>query len=150
MTNKKIIETIQTYVSVSQIRQPEEKRKFWDQDEIQPILVPEEATTPLAGWAEIEAYWAQSKSIIATLNSTSSNHRVRTINPELAVTTYSMHWVAAMNEKTRYNGRTLAADVRVTALLRLRQGEWRFFHLMEGPVDLMTMAQQYASYDKPE
>jgi hypothetical protein len=38
----------------------------------------------------------------------------------------------------------IAADVRVTALLRHKPAGWRFFHLMEGPVDLLTMARLVA------
>jgi hypothetical protein len=145
MQKKTIIKTIKNYISISQVKEPECKKKFWDQNEKTPILVPEESVKPLIGWVEIEAYWANSINIMATLNSTTSNYRVREINSELTLTTYNMRWVATMRKETRYNGKTLAADVRVTALLRLRAGEWKFFHLMEGPIDLMTMTRQYYS-----
>jgi hypothetical protein len=56
------------------------------------------------------------------------------------VATYDMRWIATLAGPADMPRKPIAADVRVTALLRLKPDGWRLFHLMEGPVDLPTMA----------
>jgi hypothetical protein len=51
-----------------------------------------------------------------------------------------MRWVATLAGPTNVPRKPIAADVRVTALLRRKPEGWRFFHLMEGPVDLLAMS----------
>ena len=77
---------------------------------------------------------------MASLESRSRNHQCRLVAPDIALVTYEMRWIATLTGKTK----PIAADVRVTALLRRKPEGWRFFHLMEGPVDLMAMARAAA------
>lgn len=131
---------IATYVSYSEGMNFEGKRALWDQDDPVPLLMPEEAHAPLIGWAAINAYWSKSRVIMETLKSRTANVRARLIAPDVALATYDMRWVATLAGPPEIKRKPIAADVRVTALLRQTPNGWRFFHLMEGPVDLQTMA----------
>ncbi|MDX2142652.1 MAG: nuclear transport factor 2 family protein [Rhodospirillaceae bacterium] len=131
---------IERYVSCSEGMNFAGKRALWDADDPAPLLMPEEAHAPLIGWAAIDAYWSKSRKIMESLKSRTANIRARRIAPDIAVATYDMRWIAVMAGPTDAPRRPISADVRVTALLRQKPEGWRLFHLMEGPVDLATMA----------
>lgn len=130
---------IKRYVSYSENMNFAGKKALWDTDDPSPLLMPEEAHTPLIGWDAIEAYWSKSRVIMETLKSQTANHVVREIDDGLALATYDMRWIATMVGQKDVPRKPISADVRVTALLRQKPEGWRFFHLMEGPVDLMAM-----------
>lgn len=135
---------IAQYVSYSEGMNFAAKRTLWDHDDPQPLLMPEEAHAPLVGWPAINAYWAKSRVVMESLKSRTANHRARLVAPEIALATYDMRWIATMAGPSGIVRKPIAADVRVTALLRKKTEGWRFFHLMEGPVDLQTMARMAA------
>ncbi len=137
---QEIAALIEHYVGYSEGMNFEGKRSLWDQDDPSPLLMPEEESHPLIGWAAINAYWSQSRVIMESLKSRSANHYVRLIAPGIALATYDMRWVATLAGPASVKRKPIAADVRVTALLRQKPEGWRFFHLMEGPVDLRAMA----------
>jgi ketosteroid isomerase-like protein len=131
---------IERYVSYSEGMNFAAKRALWDTADPAPLLMPEEAPAALIGWPAIEAYWSQSRTVMASLKSRSANHRARLIAPDIALATYDLRWVATLAGPSAAPRQPIAADVRVTALLRRKPEGWRFFHLMEGPVDLLAMA----------
>jgi hypothetical protein len=135
-----LTELISRYVSYSEGMNFAAKRALWDADDPAPLLMPEEAHEPLIGWAAIDAYWSKSRAVMESLKSRSANHRARLIAPDLALMTYDMRWVATLVGPANVPRKPIAADVRVTALLRRKHQGWRLFHLMEGPVDLLGMA----------
>ncbi|MBL8628400.1 MAG: nuclear transport factor 2 family protein [Rhodospirillaceae bacterium] len=135
-----LADLIATYVSYSEGMNFAGKRALWDQDDPSPLLMPEEAPRPLIGWSAIEAYWSKSRVVMESLKSRSANVRARLIAPDIALATYDMRWVATLAGPAEVKRKPIAADVRVTAMLRKKPEGWRLFHLMEGPVDLLTMA----------
>lgn len=134
-----ISDLITRYVSYSETMDFAGKKALWDSEDLTPLLMPEEAHAPLIGWDAIEAYWSKSRVIMKTLKSQTANHKVREIDKDLVLATYDMRWVATMAGPKGLPRPPISADVRVTALLRHKPEGWRFFHLMEGPVDLMAM-----------
>jgi hypothetical protein len=137
-----ITDLIIRYVGYSETMNFAGKKALWDADDPSPLLMPEEARTALIGWNAIEAYWSKSRTIMDSLQSRSANHRVRQIDEDLALATYDMRWIATLSGPKEISRKPISADVRVTALLRKKSEGWRFFHLMEGPVDLIAMARQ--------
>ncbi len=133
---------ITLYVGYSESMDFAGKKALWDADDPAPLLMPEEAHDPLVGWDAIDAYWSKSRVVMEKLKSRTANHFVREIDEGLALATYDMRWVATMAEPKDVPSKPIAADVRVTALLRKKPEGWRFFHLMEGPIDLMAMARE--------
>lgn len=131
-----LVPLIERYISYSEGMNFEGKRALWDRDEPAPLLMPEEAAAPLVGWAAIDAYWSKSRVVMTSLKSRSANHRCRLLAAEIALVTYDLRWVATLAGPPRP---AIAADVRVTALLRKKPEGWRYFHLMEGPIDLAGM-----------
>lgn len=137
-----IAQLIKTYVGFSETMDFTGKKALWDKDDPLPLLMPEEAHAPLVGWAAIDAYWSQSRVVMESLKSRSANHQAREIDTGVVLATYDMRWVATLAGPKQVPRKPISADVRVTALLRCKPEGWRFFHLMEGPVDLMTMSRQ--------
>jgi ketosteroid isomerase-like protein len=129
------------YVAYSETMNFDGKRALWDHDEPHPLLMPEEAAEALVGWDAINAYWSKSRVIMESLKSRSANVQARLIADDIALATYDMRWVATLAGPAGVQRKPIAADVRVTALLRRKADGWRFSHVMEGPVDLLTMAQ---------
>jgi len=130
---------IKEYVAYSETMDFAGKKALWDSDDPAPLLMPEEAPTPLIGWSAINLYWSQSRVIMKSLKSQTANHTVRQIDRDLVLATYDMRWIATLAGPKDVSRKPISADVRVTALLRQKPEGWRFFHLMEGPIDLMAM-----------
>ena len=145
-----LIALVERYVGYSEGMDFEGKRALWDVDDPAPLLMPEEAHEPLIGWPAINAYWSKSRVIMESLKSRTANHRVRQVAPDIALVTYDMRWVATLAGPANVARKPIAADVRVTALLRRKPEGWRFFHLMDGPVDLLSMARLAAERDVSE
>ncbi|MDG2242405.1 MAG: hypothetical protein P8L66_02815 [Rhodospirillaceae bacterium] len=137
-----ITDLITRYVGYSESMDFGGKKALWDADDPAPLLMPEEAHAPLVGWDAIDAYWSKSRVVMHTLKSRTANHRVREIDEGLVLANYDMRWVATMAGPKNVPSRPIAADVRVTTLLRKKPEGWRFFHLMEGPIDLLAMARE--------
>lgn len=136
---EQITKLIREYVAYSETMDFASKRQLWDTDDPTPLLMPEEALAPLIGWAAIDAYWSKSRVLMDSLKSQTANHTVREIGVDLVLATYDMRWIATLAGPDTMPSKPISADVRVTALLRKKPEGWRFFHLMEGPVDLMAM-----------
>ncbi len=134
-----IVDLVERYVACSETMDFDGKKRLWDLDDPMPLLMPEEAHTPLVGWEAIEAYWSKSRVIMESLKSQSANHTARKIDSDITLATYDMRWIATLAGPKEIPRKPISADVRVTALLRQKPEGWRFFHLMEGPVDLMAM-----------
>jgi len=137
-----ITDLITRYVGYSESMDFSGKKALWDEDDPAPLLMPEEAHAPLIGWDAIDAYCSKSRVIMESLKSQTANHCVREIDDGLALATYDMRWIATMAGPKDVPRKPIAADVRVTALLRKKPDGWRFFHLMEGPIDLMAMVRE--------
>lgn len=134
-----LVPLIERYISYSESMNFEGKRALWDRDDPAPLLMPEEAAEPLVGWAAIDAYWSKSRVVMTSLKSRSANHRCRLLAPDIALATYDLRWVATLASPPGVVRKPIAADVLVTALLRKRPDGWRYFHLMEGPIELAGM-----------
>ena len=138
-------DTVLAYVACSEGFNFASRKALWDADEETPILCPEEAPEPLIGWDALDGYWSLSRQTIASLVSKATNIRVRLLSDTLALATYNNRWIATMASSGDAPEKPISADVRMTAVLRKTDAGWRYIHLMEGPVDLMTMARQSAS-----
>ena len=135
-----LVPLIEHYVSYSEGMNFAGKRALWDRDDPAPLLMPEEAPQPLIGWPAIDAYWAKSRVVMTSLKSRTANHVCRLLAADIALVTYDMRWVATLASAPGVSRPPIAADVRVTALLRRKPEGWRYFHLMEGPIDLAGMS----------
>jgi hypothetical protein len=81
-------------------------------------------------WDSIEAYWAATRAATRNIRLESWNLRTRLIAPDLATAIYDMRWIG---EFAGYAG-PIGGDTRVTAILRRRDGAWRFIHYVEAPL----------------
>lgn len=126
---------IEQYVGYSATMDFAGKRAMWDRDDPQVLLMPEENKEPLIGWEAINPYWKDWSNVMEYIRSQSANHLARHLTPDLAVCHYDMRWVA----KLRRAAKPVSADVRVTSLWRKKPEGWRLFHLMESPIDGLTL-----------
>jgi hypothetical protein len=137
-----IIAVIQRYVGCAATMDFAGRKALWDADEPEPVLCPEEAGEPLIGWQAMDAYWARSRVVMADLKAKASRFCITLLADNLALATYDNRWIAHMAGSS--GEPPIAADVRMNALLRKKPEGWRYFQLVEGPVDLMTMSRQAA------
>ncbi len=143
-----VIQTILEYVGCARTMDFKRRKALWDADEPLPILCPEESPHPLVGWDAMDEYWAGSRASMADLKAQASNFNVILLAPDLALATYDNRWIATMAGP--HPAPPIAADVRMNALLRRKPEGWRYFQLVEGPVDLMTMSRQAAQRSAAE
>jgi len=120
------------------------RKELWDQSEKLPILCPEESPQPLVGWDALDKYWSRSRETMDSLKTKASNIRIRILGQGLALATYQSRWIAKLANAGHLPEKPISADVRMTAILRKTDDGWRYIHLVEGPVGLMTMARQAA------
>ena len=137
-----IVATIEEYVGCAATMDFAKRKSLWDPDEPMPILCPEESREPLIGWESLDGYWARSKVVMADLKAQARNFNIVLLAEDIALATYENRWIATMAGPAAEA--PIAADVRMNALLRKTPAGWRYFQLVEGPVDLMTMSRQAA------
>lgn len=137
-----VVATIRQYAAYAETMDFAARKALWDHDEALPILCPEEATEPLIGWEALDAYWSKSRVSMADLKAMVTNFTITLLADDIALATYDNRWIAHMAGPTEEP--PISADVRMNALLRKKPEGWRYFQLVEGPVDLMTMARQAA------
>jgi ketosteroid isomerase-like protein len=111
-------------------REFEATRRLWDPDEPQPVYLAEEIDDFRRGWAEIEAYWADTRAALPHLGVRHRDVRAHAIAPDLAIATCHMHWDAVIAGQER----PLGGDVRVTATFRRRADGWKLIHYVEAPL----------------
>jgi len=137
-----VVATIRQYVACAETMDFAARKALWDHDEPLPILCPEEATEPLIGWQALDAYWSRSRVTMADLKAMATHFTITLLADDVALATYDNRWIAHMAGPTEEPA--ISADVRMHALLRKKPEGWRYFQLVEGPVDLMTMSRQAA------
>ena len=133
---------IQEYVGCAASMDFARRKQLWDAEEAEPILCPEEAAEPLIGWQAMDGYWSKSRVVMADLQAKATNISITLLADDVAWATYDNRWIATMAGPAAEA--PIAADVRMNALLRRTGRGWRYIQLVEGPVDLMTMARQAA------
>ncbi len=126
------------YVAASAGMRFEAKRALWDLDESSPVLQPEEIPQALIGWPAIDDYWAGTRGSLSELHSRYRELVHWRLAPDLAVASYSLRWRATLRDSAISS--PLAADTRVTLLLRRRPPGWRIFHHVESALSLRTVA----------
>ncbi len=141
MTEHPALETVRRYVSCAQDMDFAGRKALWDRDEALPILCPEECDEPLIGWDALDTYWSRSRASMSELRAKAVNFRVNVLADDIVLVTYDSRWIASM---AGMDEPAISADVRMNALLRKKPEGWRYFQLVEGPVDLMTMSRQAA------
>jgi len=141
-TKEDILDTVQRYVACAETMDFAGRKALWDADEPLPIICPEESAEPLIGWQELDAYWSHSRVVMSDLRAQASNLKVHLLSDDIAWVVYDNRWIAYMAAPA--NEPPISADVRMNALMRKTSSGWRYFQLVEGPVDLMTMAYQAA------
>ncbi|MEM1261994.1 MAG: hypothetical protein AAGH76_06340 [Pseudomonadota bacterium] len=110
---------------------PTELRSLWDPAEDAPFYIAEEIAEPIYDWPTLEQYWADAEQILIKFSIRTRDLRCKEVAPGLAVLNFVMHWNGVLRG-LEHN--PLGLDVRVSALARDVQGEWRFCHYIESPL----------------
>jgi hypothetical protein len=130
-----LIALVRAYIALSAGQRYREKRAFWDAEEPQPLLSPEESSAPHIGWPAIEAYWARSRGSIESLHTECRDIEPLLLAPRLALVTFTQRWRGTLRGEGPLGGMPLAATVRVSMGLRKRAQDWRIFMSVESHVD---------------
>lgn len=129
---------VRDYIALSKGMQFEAKRGFWDADEPQPVLAPEEAATPFVGWPAIERYWGASRGAMKDLATDCFDVHVNLLSNDLALAVFRQRWAATMAGPGYLAGAPLASTVRATFVLRRSESTWKICASVEAHVDGVT------------
>lgn len=105
---------------------------MWDEEEPEPIYIAEERE-PLIGWDAIKGYWQGADPETSDHLITFRDVIAREIAPGVAHAFWHMNWNAYFANEMLYQ-KPIGGPVRVTALLRKKDGNWKFFHWIEAPL----------------
>lgn len=123
------------YVALSEGMRFAEKRAFWDEEEPNPVLKPEEVGAPLVGWAAIDGYWRDTRSALASLKTDCWDFTLNPLSEDVVLALFKQRWVARMNGPVYLSAAPIASTVRVTMGLRRRDAGWKIFLAVESHVD---------------
>ena len=116
-------------------------RRMWDAEEAEPIYVAEECD-PLIGWEALARYWHIDNPGASDHLIKYSELRVRLIAPETAHAFFRLRWNVFIHGNPLYP-RPIGNEVRVSAFLRRRDEDWRFFHWIESPLASMIQMKRF-------
>jgi hypothetical protein len=133
-----LVALVRAYIALSKGQRYEEKRAFWDAEEPQPLLSPEESNAPHIGWPAIETYWSHARGSMASLETECWDIEPLLLSPGFALVTFKQRWTAVMSGQGPLTGVPIAATVRVSMAFRKRDGRWRIFMSVESHVDGAT------------
>ena len=104
---------------------------LWDQEEPDLYYVAEEVDTPLYKFEDISAYWNQTSKYLEWVKIHLSNKRFKLLSDTLLVVTFEMHVDVSVRVLEQQSSTPVGADVRVSAILKNRDNQWRFIHYAE-------------------
>jgi len=134
MSVKVITALVKDYVALSADGCFAEKRAFWDRDEPNPLLWPEEADLPISGREAMDRYWNETGGMLQGLKTVAWDIHVHCLGDH-AVAGYTHRWQGRLVGMEALLPRAIASSVRVTMALRRKPEGWRVFALIEGHVD---------------
>ncbi len=134
-TEDELVGFVRAYIALSKGMRFEEKRRFWDDGEPQPVLAPEEAPAPLIGWFAIDGYWNASRQAMASLRTICFDFHVNRLGPAMALVAFKQRWRAELAGSGPLASAPLAATVRSSWVLRRREEGWRIVCVVEAHVD---------------
>jgi hypothetical protein len=105
-------------------------KSLWDPAEPEPVYLAEEVGQALIGWDSIERYWSATRQSTSSIRLDTWNLHARPLGAELASAIYDLRWIG---EFAGYS-RPIGGDTRVAAVLRRRDGSWRFIQYVEAPL----------------
>lgn len=105
-------------------------RSLWDVSRA-PLYQAEEALEPCTSWAQLDAYWARTRSGIAHMGLRIERPiRFHAVDDELVTALYDMHWDALV----KGDARPMGGDNRVFNTFRRTPAGWRMTHYVEAPL----------------
>lgn len=105
---------------------------FWDTEDDGIIYVAEEVDA-LRGWGALEGYFRASDAETSDHLITFRDVTARLIAPGVIQAFWHMNWNVYFSTERLYQ-KPIGGEVRVTALLREKDGNWKFFHWIEAPL----------------
>lgn len=103
----------------------------WDGTDAQPLYLAEEVDATFTEWPAIKDYWTKNAAAFSAAELDFSDYRVKPLDSASALVAFHMHWrIAFKNPAVK----PLAADNRVVALMRKKDGRWRLSAWVEAPL----------------
>ncbi len=136
MTN--LQDTMQQYIAAWNSLDFSTLQSLWDPSEDSIYYVAEEIEHPMTDLQSVVAYWEATAMIVSGLNMTTSNMQYKPLAEDIGVATYEMHMTATISGSAK----PIGVDVRVSAILRRRSGEWRFIHYAEAPLGALPFVRR--------
>ncbi|MFK7955282.1 MAG: nuclear transport factor 2 family protein [Lysobacterales bacterium] len=119
---------------------------LWDSAESDIYYVAEEMDQPMYQWAEVAQYFELTASVVESVNLWAENRRYKPLTENLTVATFDMHVDITMSSAKTQGIKPVGVDVRVSAILKQRDKQWRFIHYAEAPLGpLLFVRRAYAA-----
>lgn len=111
--------------------------RLWDGEDDDLYYVAEEIPGALRSFTEIQDYFAHTAKTVEWVRLELSDRHVKPLAEDLAVVTFDMHVEANMHGYAQQGFKPVGFDHRVSAILRSRNGDWRFIHYVEAPLGVL-------------
>lgn len=115
---------------------------LWDSSSPDLYYVAEEVDHALHGFAAIDAYWQRTAATVEFVRIRIEDRRVRQLADDIVVATWGMHVEASMRGYEAQGFSPVGSDVKVTAILRRCDGDWRFIHYVEAPLGALPFVRR--------
>lgn len=108
--------------------------KLWDSSESEIYYVAEEMEQPMYRWPQVSAYFERTAATVEKVQLWVSNTQYKALTDTYTVATFDMHVDASMRGAAAQGFKPVGIDVRVSSILKRRNGQWRFIHYAEAPL----------------
>ena len=108
--------------------------KLWDDAEAEIYYLAEEFDHPMRQLDEVADYFRLTAAAVESAKLWVDGLRLKSLSAELVVATFDMHVDASITGSAAKGVKPLGIDVRVSAILKQRDGCWRFIHYCEAPL----------------
>ncbi len=116
--------------------------KLWDDQESEIYYLAEEFEKPMVSLAEVSDYFALTTAAVESVKLWVDGLRLKTLAEDLQVATFDMHVDASLTGSAARGVKPLGIDVRVSAILKYRDGRWRFIHYVEAPLGALPFVRR--------
>ncbi|MEM1090904.1 MAG: nuclear transport factor 2 family protein [Pseudomonadota bacterium] len=116
--------------------------QLWDHSEAEIYYLAEEFEKPMVSLDEVSNYFDLTTAAVESVQLWVDGLHLKSLAEDLQVATFDMHVDASLTGSAARGVKPLGIDVRVSSILRQREGQWRFIHYVEAPLGALPFVRR--------